>query len=1109
MSIVVRTVVALLVIACVVSCRPKRGDGRTPGADEDGFSFHPSPPPPEEKSAEGEEKKPEKWNVEDPPGPKKAVKIDTDEGTWMSLSVSPDGKTIAFDLLGDLYTLPIAGGDAKPLTKGMAWDMQPAYSPDGKWIAFTSDRDGADNVWVIPAGGGEAKQVTKEDFRLVNSPAWSPDGQFIGVRKHFTKYRSLGSGEIWLYHLSGGKGLQMTEKPDDQKDVGEPAFSPDGKWVYFSRDMTPGRFFEYNKDPHAGIYAIRRMDRSDGRIETFVGGPGGAVRPTPSPNGKSLAFVRRVGLSTALFVHDIESGSERALSYDLDRDMQETWAIHGVYPTMAWTPDNESILYWAGGKIHRVDVKSATDAVIPFHVVDERTVVEALRPDVKAFEKSFHTKMLRWVEVAPDGKSVVYQALGHLWIRDLPSGKPRRLTRDDDVHEFYPSFSRDSQRIAYVAYDADGLGSLRVVPRRGGKGRTITAKPGHYREPAWSPDSNTIVYRKTSGGPLLSPKWSHDPGLYAVSSRGGTPWLVTRSGSDPHFGADSERVFFLDTIEEKDDVVRVLSSISLRGAEPRAHIKSENATLFRVSPDGKWVAWKELFKVYVAPFPATGRTFDVGPKGESLPIAAVSRDAGEYVHWAGNSRRIYWALGPELYARDLKEAFAFIDGAPEKPLPPPEKGTDIGFDVDAFVPKGKVALVNGRIVTMKGGEVIEGGTVLVEGNRIAAVGKNIEVPRDATTIDVSGMTVIPGLVDVHAHGSQGEDGITPQQNWLHYSELGFGVTTVHDPSNDTAEVFSTAEMARAGELVAPRIFSTGTILYGAKGTYTAKVESLDDARGHLRRMKAVGAFSVKSYNQPRRNQRQQVLAAARELDMLVVPEGGSTFMHNMNMIVDGHTGIEHAIPVAKAYRDVTQLWSGTKVGYTPTIGVGYGGLSGEYYWYAHTNVFEHERLKAFVPPFAYETRARRRTLASRGDWNHIRIAKLCKQLLDAGVEVHLGAHGQREGLAAHWELWSFVQGGMTPHEALRAGTILGANYLSMGDEIGSIEPGKLADIAVIEGNPLANIRESDRVRYTMVNGQLYDARTITELNGPKRKPRPFYWQSPGGATRPSNTATHH
>jgi imidazolonepropionase-like amidohydrolase len=369
--------------------------------------------------------------------------------------------------------------------------------------------------------------------------------------------------------------------------------------------------------------------------------------------------------------------------------------------------------------------------------------------------------------------------------------------------------------------------------------------------------------------------------------------------------------------------------------------------------------------------------------------------------------------------------------------------------------------------------------------------------------------VIPGLVDVHAHGAQGEDGITPHQNWLHYAELGFGVTTVHDPSNDTAEIFATSELARAGMIVAPRIFSTGTILYGAKGSYTAKVDSLEDARGHLRRMQAAGAFSVKSYNQPRRNQRQQVLAAARELGMQVMPEGGSTFMHNMTMIVDGHTGIEHAIPVANAYKDVVQLWAGTRVGYTPTMGVGYGGLSGEVYWYAHTNVFEHERLRAFVPPFEYESRARRRVLASRGDWNHIRIAKLCKQLADAGVEVHLGAHGQREGLAAHWELWMFAQGGMTPLQTLRAGTLAGAAYIGMEAELGSIEPGKLADIAVIEGNPLENIRHSDRVRYTMVGGRIFDARTMDELAGAKRKPRPFYWQAPGGATRPTTTSTQH
>ncbi|MCG8554529.1 MAG: amidohydrolase family protein [Proteobacteria bacterium] len=1028
----------------------------------------------------------------------------------MSLSVSPDGKTIAFDLLGDLYSVPMAGGEARSLTQGLSWDMQPAFSPDGKWLAFTSDRGGADNIWVMPAAGGKPLQVTKEDFRLVNSPAWSPDSQYIAVRKHFTSRRSLGAGEIWLYHIAGGEGVQMTEKPNDQKDVGEPAFSPDGKHLYFSRDMSPGSTFRYNKDPHAGIYSIRRLDREDGRIDTFIGGPGGAVRPTPSPDGKSLAFVRRMGLRTVLFVHDLRSGAERALSDRLDRDMQETWAIHGVYPTLAWTPDSKSIVYWAGGKIHRADVATTRDTLIPFRVRDERTVLETLRPKQRAHHETFHTKMLRWVQVSPDGKSVVFQALGQLWIRKLPGGKPRRLTRDNDVFEFYPSFSRDSKSVVYVSYDRNELGSLRIVPRTGGRGRTISTTPGHYREPTFSPSGRVVVFRKARGGPLLSPKWSHDPGLYAIPSTGrGTPTLVSHRGHAPHFGADEDRVFFVHTKKEKDERIRVLASVELSGAEPRTHLRSENATEFRVSPDGKWVAFREFFNAYITPFPITGRPFKVGPKTKGLPVQRVSRDAGEYLHWSGSSRRLYWALGPELFARDLKEAFSFIDGAPEKPAKPPEKGTDIGFDRRSDVPAGKVALVGARIISMKGDEVIDKGTILVRGNRIVAIGESVGVPRDALKIDAKGMTIIPGLIDVHAHGPQGEGGITPHQNWLHYAELAFGVTTVHDPSASTAAIFAAAELARAGRIVAPRIFSTGTILYGAKAPFKAKIDSLDDARSHLRRMKAVGAFSVKSYNQPRRNQRQQVLAAARELDMQVMPEGGSTFMHNMNMIVDGHTGIEHAIPVATGYRDILQLWSATTVGYTPTLGVGYGGLWGENYWYAHADVFDHERLKTFVPPFAYEGRARRRKLASRGDWNHIRLATLCKRLVDAGVGVQLGAHGQREGLAAHWELWMFAQGGMTPLEVIRAGTLAGARYIGMEQDLGSLEPGKLADLVVIDANPLENIRHSDRVRYTMVNGRLYDARTMNELTGARRKRRKFYWQMPGGATRPVTAPTHH
>jgi imidazolonepropionase-like amidohydrolase len=364
-------------------------------------------------------------------------------------------------------------------------------------------------------------------------------------------------------------------------------------------------------------------------------------------------------------------------------------------------------------------------------------------------------------------------------------------------------------------------------------------------------------------------------------------------------------------------------------------------------------------------------------------------------------------------------------------------------------------------------------------------------------IDVAGKTIMPGIVDVHWHGSMGSDDMTPQQSWVNYATLAFGVTTLHDPSNSTTEIFSMSELAKAGTVVAPRIFSTGTILYGAKAPFKADINSLDDALFHLRKMKAVGAFSVKSYNQPRRDERQQVIEAAHQLGMMVVPEGGSLFEHNMTMVVDGHTGVEHSIPVAKGYDDVVQLWSQSKTGYTPTLIVGYGGLWGENYWYAKTNVWDDQRLNTFVPRRVIDARARRRTLAPDDEWNHFDNAKLAKRLNDAGVSVQLGAHGQREGLGAHWELWMFVQGGMSPLQALRAATLNGARYLGMDRDIGSLEPGKLADLVVLDANPLENIRNSESVRYTIVNGRIFDAATMNETGNHPRTRHPFFFQIPG------------
>jgi imidazolonepropionase-like amidohydrolase len=394
------------------------------------------------------------------------------------------------------------------------------------------------------------------------------------------------------------------------------------------------------------------------------------------------------------------------------------------------------------------------------------------------------------------------------------------------------------------------------------------------------------------------------------------------------------------------------------------------------------------------------------------------------------------------------------------------------------------------------GGVIEDGTLVVDGNRIVAVGERgrVEVPEGAHQVDIHGKVLMPGLVDVHFHASQSSGGLTPERNYENHATLAFGVTTAHDPSQDTESFFAAAELERAGLITAPRLFSTGTILYGAEGDFRAIVESLDDARSHLRRLQAFGAFSAKSYNQPRRDQRQQIVAAARELGMMVVNEGGALFQHNMTMVVDGHTGVEHSLSVPAVYDDVLQLWGASRVGNTPTMGVAYGGIEGENYWYQHTDVFDHPKLTRFVPRELLDARSRRRVLAPEEEYNHFAVARVTKQLHDAGVSIQLGAHGQREGLAAHWELWMFGQGGMSPLEALQAGTINGARYLGLDRHIGSLEAGKLADVLVLDADPLVDLRNSDTVSLVMKNGRLYDALTLDEVGNHPRPRGRFYFE---------------
>lgn len=930
-----------------------------------------------------EEKQP-KWDILNPPFELSSIDIKTDEVTWASLDITPNGKQFVFDMLGDIFISDIEGGKARALTQDFAWNIHPAVSPDGRKIAFVSDRDGLSNIWVMDIDGKNLKQVTKEKNHIIHSPKWTPDGQYIAVTKGLMSSRSIPAGEIWLYHHSGGDGLVLKKRVNgkiDQKNIADPAFSPDGKYLYFTQDISPGSTFRYNRDPLKSIFAITRYDMQKGEEEIFVTGTGGAIVPAPSPDGKHLAFIRRVRNKTVLFVKDLQNGIEKPIYMDLERDMQEGFGTEGYFAYFDWTPDSKHIVFWTAGTFHKLTVLDQSISKIPVSVETKMSYADAVRFDVDVAPDEFDVKMIRWAQKSPDGKSILYQALGKLYLKNIRTGKVKRLTNQNQHDEYYPRYSNDGKKIVYTTWNDEDLGSIRVVSSRGGNGKIISKNPGHYLEPSFSIDGKMVTYRKATGGYLLSPKWSVEPGLYVNDLARKTHTRITKDGFAPHFAGDNSRVFFTTKVSGTAYPETQLVNVNLNGKDRKEHLYgADKVSEYRLSHDRKWIAFVYQYNAYIAPYTDTGKRLKIGPKEKSIPVKQVSSRAGEYLTWHPNNETLSWYHGPYYFERNLQDAFNFIPGSPETLPEPVKNGLNLSFKQKADKPSGYKAIVGGKVVTMRNAdqeqEVIENAVIVIKDNKIERVGKaeEIQIPKGAEIVNAEGKTVIPGLVDTHAHGPMGSNEIIPRQNWTQYANLAFGVTTIHDPSNDTTEIFSAAEMQKAGLIVAPRVFSTGTILYGAEALgYKAIINSYEDALYHLQRLKDVGAISVKSYNQPRRDQRQQVLAAARELEMMVVPEGGGKYQQNISMLVDGHTGLEHSLPIAKGYDDLTKLWSATKFGYTPTFVVSYGGLSGEEYWYDRTEVWKNEKLMRYTPNFSVDSRSIRRQTAPDNQYNHFEV----------------------------------------------------------------------------------------------------------------------------------------
>ncbi|WP_245546811.1 amidohydrolase family protein [Pseudopedobacter saltans] len=1028
------------------------------------------------------------WNIEKPSGPTKTTNFSTNEGTWMNLDVSPDGKFIVFDLLGDIYKMPVTGGDAELLAGGLAWEVQPRFSPDGKLISYTSDKDGADNIWIMNADGSGKRAITKENINLLNNAVWTPDGQYLVARKNFLGRRTNAAGELWMYHVSGGfEGTQLTQRKRGQRNLGEPFVSKSGKELYYSEDISPA-YLQYNKDPNGEIYQIKRLILEDETVENVAGGTGGAVRPQVSPNGKYLAYVKRNKLKTNLMIQDLETGEEFILYDDLSRDLQESKASYGLYPNFNWLPDNKTVIFYAKGKINKIDILYQMVQEIPFKVNVKQTISEALHYDQKVFNEEFDAKMIRQLVTSPDLKKVAFSAGGYIYVKNLPDGKPERLTTETDW-EFDPCFSPDGNFIIYTSWNDELKGSIMKIDLSSKKIDKLTPRGGFYYTPKFSNKGDLIVYRKGVGNDLLGFTFSKNPGIYTISANGGEPKLILKEGLKPQFNKSDNRIFYT----AKEDGKNALKSCDLSGNNIRTHYTTKLGTEFILSPDNRWLAFSELFDIYLTPFIATANGTELASNTKSFPVKKVSGDVGNYIHWNKESKALHWTLGSRYYTKEIKDALAFSNDTKDKS---DTLGLEIALTLKTDVPQHKIAFKGATIITMKDNEIIPNGTILIDQNKIVAIGKDNEVniPDDAIVYPAYGKTIIPGFIDVHAHLKTSPDGIIPQQNWAYYANLAYGITTAHDPSTNMEMASSQAEMIKAGRLVGPRLFAAGSITGDKDTEIKTGFQNLAEIKSHLKRMQAIGTFTLKSSGLYRRDQRQQLVQAAREQKMMIIPEGEYDFFTSMNMIADGHSSIEHNIPVLPVYKDVSQFWNASKTSYTPTLIIANGSQFGENYWYDRINVWENQKLLNFIPRHLVDSKSRRRTTSEYGDYGHIDISRVVNQIANGGTKVNLGSNGRLQGLGAHWELWMLGQGGMKPHDILKVATINGAEYLGMDRELGSLEKGKLADLIVLNRDPLQDIRNTESIKYVMVNGRLYDAESMNELGQDIKPINKFWWQ---------------